>query len=100
MPNHAHALFSLAPGCTLEKVLHSWKSYTSHEFAKRPGGLPQPFWQEDYFDRLVRDSRHFANCVRYIRRNPVKARLREGEFLLYEGEMAKQEGTGASPPRK
>ena len=47
------------------------------------------FWQRDYFDRLVRDARHLANCIRYIRRNPTKARLHAGEFVLYESELAK-----------
>jgi hypothetical protein len=37
---------------------------------------------------LVRDAAHFANCVRYIRRNPEKARLGEAEYLLYESELA------------
>jgi hypothetical protein len=46
-----------------------------------------PHWQQDYFDRLVRDADHFANCVRYIRRNPVKAKLRAGEYTLWESEM-------------
>jgi putative transposase len=47
-------------------------------------------WQRDYFDRLVRDEEHFANCVRYIRHNPKKAGLRKNEYLLYESELAKQ----------
>ena len=47
------------------------------------------FWQRDYFDRLVRDEKHFANCVRYIRRNPEKAQLSKGEFILWESELAK-----------
>jgi hypothetical protein len=37
----------------------------------------------------VRDEKHLANCVRYIRRNPEKARLAEGEYTLYESELAK-----------
>ena len=36
---------------------------------------------------MIRDGRHFANAVRYIRRNPKK--LREGTFSLWEGEKAK-----------
>ncbi len=87
MPNHVHALFSLHPDWTLEQLLHSWKSFTAHELSKR--GVPQPLWQEDYFDRLVRDEKHFANCVRYIRRNPQKARLRAGEFVHFESPLAK-----------
>jgi len=45
---------------------------------------------EDYFDRLVRDARYFANCVRYLRRNPEKARLPTGEYELYENELARE----------
>ena len=69
-------------------LLHSWKSYTAHRLAQCPG-VPSPLWQEDYFDRLVRDARHFGNCVRYLRRNPEKAGLRDGEFIAYESALAK-----------
>lgn len=87
MPNHVHALFSLHPKRTLEKTIHTWKSFTSHRFARFPDA-PQPFWQEDYFDRLIRDEDHFANCVGYIRRNPVKAGL-QGGFVHFESEHAR-----------
>jgi REP element-mobilizing transposase RayT len=30
---------------------------------------------EDYFDRYVRDEKHFANAISYIEKNPVKAGL-------------------------
>jgi hypothetical protein len=46
-------------------------------------------WQRDYFDRLVRDQQHLANCVRYIRRNPVKAKLSKEDYILSESELAK-----------
>ena len=54
--------------------MKSFKSYTSHEANKilRQHGQ---FWMEDYFDRYVRDEKHFASAVAYIENNPVKARL-------------------------
>ncbi len=88
MPNHVHAVFVQNTGWPLEKLLRSWKSFTSRKINSllgRNGSV----WQQDYFDRLVRDEKHFANCVRYIRRNPAKARLRNGEFILYESELAR-----------
>ena len=88
MPNHVHILFVQNPGWLLEKLIGGWKGFTGYKINKlrnRSGSL----WQADYFDRLVRDDQHFANCVRYIRRNPIKAGLREGEFILWEGEIAK-----------
>ena len=87
MPNHVHALFVQNPEYSLEKLLRSWKSFPSRQInvlLGRAGAL----WQVDYFDRLVRDEGHFANCVRYIRRNPLKARLRTGEYILYESDTA------------
>jgi REP element-mobilizing transposase RayT len=87
MPNHVHALFVQNANWPLEELLRSWKSFSSRKInllLGRDGGL----WQRDYFDRLVRDQKHFANCVRYIRRNPAKAGLQSGEYILYESELA------------
>ena len=88
MPNHVHALFVQNANWPLENLLRSSKSFTSRKINSllgRDGSL----WQRDYFDRLVRDQMHFANCVRYIRRNAAKARLQSGEYILYESEVAR-----------
>ena len=39
------------------------------------GGGDTKVWQEDYFDRFIRDERHFAQAIAYIHENPVKAGL-------------------------
>jgi len=83
MPNHVHLLFVLNPTWTLEQLVHSWKRQSAREINKilgRTGAL----WQKDYFDRLIRDSDHLGNCVQYIRRNPLKAKLRPREYTLWE----------------
>jgi REP element-mobilizing transposase RayT len=88
MPNHVHVLFVQHANWPLEKLLRSWKSFTSRKINSllgRDGTL----WQRDYFDRLVRDRKHFANRVRYIRRNPAKVHLQKGEYTLYESELAR-----------
>jgi hypothetical protein len=85
--NITHALFVQNADWPLEKLLRSWKSFTSRRINSllgREGSL----WQRDYFDQLVRDEKHFSNCVRYIRRNPAKAHLHSGEYILYETELA------------
>ena len=88
MPNHVHALFVQNANWPLEKLLRSWKSFSSRKINSLLG-RDASLWQRDYFDRLVRDQKHFANCVRYIRRNPAKARLKSGEYILYESEVAR-----------
>ena len=87
MPNHVHALFVQNPEWPLEKLTQSWKRFAARQINKlleRTGN----FWQRDYFDRLVRDEKHFVNCVRYIRRNPEKASLSKYEFILWESGTA------------
>ncbi len=74
MPNHVHALIETREGVPLAAVLHSWKSYTSHEantLLQRNG----EFWQREYLDRFVRNAEHYASVIAYIEENPVKAGL-------------------------
>ncbi|MFL6292456.1 MAG: REP-associated tyrosine transposase [Thermoanaerobaculia bacterium] len=74
MPNHVHALIETWESWPLANVLHSWKSYTAHmanQILRRSGD----FWFREYFDRFIREERHFANAVKYIEENPVKAGL-------------------------
>ena len=89
MPNHVHALLIQNADHPLEHLLHSWKTFSSRNI-NRLVGRSGTLWQRSYFDRLVRDEKHFRNCVRYIRRNPEKAHLKPGEYILYESNMAKQ----------
>lgn len=89
MPNHVHVLFVLHKPWALERIIASWKRVSAinvNRLLGREGAL----WQRDYFDRLIRDEEHLGNCVRYIRRNPVKARLRSGEYLLWESDLARE----------
>jgi putative DNA methylase len=77
MPNHVHALLTISPGYRLDRIVHSWKSYTAKEANRllRRGGA---FWAREYFDRFMRDSGHLARTAAYIEGNPVKAGLCEG----------------------
>ena len=74
MPNHAHVLLECINDFSLASVMHSIKSYTAHE-ANRVLGRKGRFWSKEYFDRYIRDRRHYISVVRYIEDNPVKARL-------------------------
>lgn len=88
MPNHVHVLCTMAIGRTLEKTLQGWKGVAANRVNKllvRSAAL----WQENYFDRLIRDGSHFWKCARYIRHNPAKARLREHAYVLWESEAVK-----------
>ncbi len=69
MPNHVHALVETREEWPLAGIVHSWKSFTAHRanrILKRSGD----FWLREYFDRFIRDDRHFENAVGYIEINP------------------------------
>ncbi|MEI8038648.1 MAG: transposase [Verrucomicrobiota bacterium] len=78
MPNHLHLLFT--PKIPIESLMKTWKGTSAHRIGR--GSI----WQKNYRDTLIRDGGHFANAVRYIRRNP--ANLRAGTFTLWQGPRA------------
>jgi REP element-mobilizing transposase RayT len=73
MPNHVHVLIELWT-VPLPQVVKSWKAYTA-ALANRLLGRSGRFWEEDYWDRYIRDETHFNKARRYIESNPVKAGL-------------------------
>jgi REP element-mobilizing transposase RayT len=97
MPNHVHALFRARAPHTVPELVRAWKGYTARQINQREG-TSGVLWQAEYWDRLIRTSEHFAKCREYIAMNPIRAKLRRGEFALYErrtGIPARyQEGSG------
>lgn len=73
MPNHVHVLIEVWR-TPLGKILKGWKSYTA-KAANKILGLESTFWQDDYFDRYIRDEDHYRRVVHYIENNPIKAGL-------------------------
>ena len=87
MPNHVHVVLVLNPAWSLEKIILSWKGFTARKINPLLGRKGN-FWQRDYFDRLVRDTNHLANCVRYI--NAIrKGASPRGRVCLHESEFAR-----------
>jgi REP element-mobilizing transposase RayT len=83
MPNHVHVLFTLRDGESLPDTLQGWKGVSSRLIHKTGLSGLSPFWQPDYFDRLIRSPEHFSTVKAYIRENPAKAGLKTG-FMLWE----------------
>jgi putative DNA methylase len=63
------------PGYTLSDILHSWKSFASHEINKRLSAKVVPFWQGESYEHLIRDDDDLHRCCHYTLMNPVNARL-------------------------
>jgi putative transposase len=72
MDDHVHVLVKPLESYRLQKIVHSWKSFTAHEFQEKYG-RKVPIWQEEYFDRIVRDEKEFLDKAQYILNNPLKS---------------------------
>jgi 1-hydroxy-2-methyl-2-(E)-butenyl 4-diphosphate synthase len=69
MPNHVHVLLTPHNAHPLEKIIQSWKTHTAKE-ANRILGQSGTFWQEEYFDHIVRNGEDLKHQITYILRNP------------------------------
>jgi REP element-mobilizing transposase RayT len=96
MPNRVHAVFSSHGEYTPAAILHSWKSFTAHQIAKR-FGLPMPFWERESFDHLVRNAEHWERFIRYVEENPVAAKLcQTPELWPYSSAPRRHSGSRAN----
>lgn len=89
MPTHVHLVIKMYKGHELGALVKSWKSFTTKAIHKLyddaefladwksafPGAFPTKIWQREYWDRFIRDERHFYKAIDYIHMNPVKAGL-------------------------
>ncbi|MCE5307816.1 MAG: transposase [Acidobacteriales bacterium] len=73
MPNHVHALWT--PRIALAELVRHVKGAAARLANKLLSRAGQPFWQEEYFDHLVRNEQEFDRIRRYIEWNPVRASL-------------------------
>jgi REP element-mobilizing transposase RayT len=74
MPNHAHILVRLRSGYDLAGLMKRIKGVSArkiNQYLGRSGSV----WQQDYFDRYIRDAQHFSDVFQYIENNPVVAGL-------------------------
>jgi putative transposase len=72
MPNHVHLL--ITPRSDVPRLLQKLKGSTARQ-ANQLMGRTGPFWQEESYDHLVRNSKEFGRIESYIVRNPVQAGL-------------------------
>ncbi len=83
MPDHVHCLvqpLSKAEGggvYDLAEIIHSVKSFSVHQINRQRGSRGS-IWQDERFDRIVRDDKEFLEKWQYIMNNPLKQELVNG----------------------
>jgi len=89
MNNHVHILFK--PLESLSMVMKKIKGASAKRINELLGKSGR-FWSDDYYDKAIRDERHFWVVYEYIRNNPLK--------LGQCQEMQNGGGTKVPLPRK
>ena len=101
MHNHVHVLITLKDNYRLQDIVYSWKSYTAYVLQRKFHRLNR-IWQDEYFDRIVRDEAEFLEKAQYILNNPVKTwpDIQEYEWVwvkMMAGTEARPTSTEARP---
>lgn len=100
MPNHAHVLVQplLPEAHPLEAIVGSWKKYSARRINRalqRTGDL----WQDESYDRIIRDEEHLWRAVQYIGSNPNKAGFFSGVCPLWIRPQWVEHGWRFEPPK-
>ncbi len=74
MPNHCHAVLRPFQGYTLEDLLGAIKGVTAR-LINASLGRTGALWEEESYDRIVRDGEHLWYVIQYVGRNPRLAGL-------------------------
>jgi REP element-mobilizing transposase RayT len=91
MPDHVHVLAQplsqpTGEAVNLSEILHSIKRFSARKI-NQGRGVQGSLWQDERFDRIVRNEAEFLEKWQYIRNNPVKtglAAIPEEYLWLYE----------------
>jgi hypothetical protein len=69
MPNHVHVLVSPFAYYRLDRILHSWKSFSAKQINAMTDSKG-PIWHRESFDHIIRSPAQLARIEQYIRDNP------------------------------
>lgn len=87
MNDHVHVLVTPAKDHPLRSILHSWKSFTAHRL-QREWRRQGKVWQDESFDRVIRDEAELQEKWAYILHNPRKRWSGMGDYRWVTGTEA------------
>ncbi len=80
MPNHVHILFKET--VKLNEAIRKLKGGSAFLINKRLDKKGQ-FWSDNYYDKAIRDDKHFEVVYNYIKNNPIKGGLKDAQDRFY-----------------
>lgn len=86
MPDHVHWLISLTGKRSLDKVMHSVKSFSARRILGALGDRHSAVWQSGFHDHALRKEEDLIHVARYVVANPLRAGLvaRLGDYPLWD----------------
>jgi REP element-mobilizing transposase RayT len=76
MPDHVHVLLHAMEGMTLSRIMHGMKGVSAHKINLHRHTKGK-IWQNESYDRIVRDGNEFDVILNYMYNNPIKKGLSE-----------------------
>ena len=80
MPNHIHILIKQKK--SLKEIIKQIKGKSAFLLNKKLNKKGK-FWANEYYDKAIRDEKHFFITIEYILQNPIKAELKDSTQRVY-----------------
>ncbi len=81
MPNHSHGILHFASdktrGLPLGRIVSAFKAMTTREINRLRNSRGKQFWQDNFYEHVIRDERDLAKVREYIVNNPLQWSLDE-----------------------
>lgn len=74
MPDHVHVIIKPNSGVDLSRIMKGMKG-VSARLLNEARGTKGTIWQDESYDRIIRDDKEFIEKLEYLLMNPVKANL-------------------------
>lgn len=82
MPDHAHIVLKPNERQTLSNVLKGIKGVSAHKLNSLRGTTGS-IWQDESFDRIIRDEKELLEKLNYILNNPIKKGLTDDPWQYH-----------------
>ena len=84
MPTHFHGLFLTSNTGTISEIMRDLKGYTAKKINELHKRINVSFWQDGFYDHVIRNQKDLEEKLNYIHYNPVRAKIVENpEDYLY-----------------
>jgi REP element-mobilizing transposase RayT len=80
MPNQCHLVIRPFDGNELEDLLGAMKGVTAKHINAAVQRTGNELWQQECYDRIVRDAEHLQRVIQYLGRNPQQAGLPRSQW--------------------